>query len=244
MKIILLVLNAVHPRSAVQRIELRRMVAAWDSVRRDIEKALKALPELDPYLYDQEGRPSRLVAFVPEGSGFEIVPEPLESAGNGLYIIPPAHIPGVTPITKEELEKHRARVMFTRLLFNELRDSLAGPCLRCGQYFLLETERRKLYCSARCQRHDTAAKFTKNLNAAKHKAQLHRVRAKISEWDSLKRKPKKEWKQWVSEQLPEQANKRVEINGAYHAAVLVAITPKFITRAINKHELQPPKKEQ
>jgi len=228
MKIILLVLNAVHPRSAVQRKELRRMVAAWDSVRRDIEKALKALPELDPYLYDQEGRPSRRVAFVPEGSGFEIVPEPLESAGNGLYIIPPAHIPGVTPITEEKLEKHRARVMFTRLLFNELRDSLAGPCLQCDKYWARKPiksggySKFKLYCSRPCQQKAAAYKSTKNRQQREHADKLQRAGRAANYWSTARTKD--DWKAFVSKREPD-------------------ITPKFLTRAVNKGELKLPTKK-
>jgi hypothetical protein len=168
----------------------------------------------------------------------------LSETGRAQLVLQPiwAHI--LKPGRANQMRPDRyAALLFHVWTLNPEWDKLAGPCLHCGQYFLLKTERRTAYCSPRCHRLNSAARCTEERNKAKHEEQLKRVQAKISEWDALNHKPKKDWKQWVSERLPEQADKRVKISGAYHTVLLVAITPKFLTRAVNKGELTPPKEK-
>jgi hypothetical protein len=220
MKIILSVLNG---RDRV-RAELRRLVAAWDDAGRDVEKMLAGVPELNPYLYDQDGYPSWRVAFVPEGSGFRLVLNALESKGSGLYLIPRAHVPDVPATTDEERTMYWARETFMRLLFNELRDYLAGPCQRkqCDKYWLRKRARVTAYCSRRCCQLASATKYTRDRLEAEHKDKLKRAKAAIQTWRTA-RKVRDDWKTFVSKQEPD-------------------ITPKFLTRAVNKGELKPPKK--
>ena len=194
--------------------ELRRLVAAWDDTGRDARKTLQALPELAPYLRDKSGRPSWSLAFGVVGSGLQFIPEP------DVHDEP----------TRTAPETHEARLSFVRLLFNELRDSLAGPCKwkHCGKYFLLKGNRRKAYCSRPCCQYAAASTCTKRRLQREHADKLQRAAAAAQKWakewqQGRTRWDWKHWKQRVEEIEPD-------------------ITPKFLTRAENKGELKAPTK--
>ena len=162
---------------AVVRGELRRLVAAWDDAGRDAGKMLEALPELRPYLRDQSGLPSWRLAFGVVGSGLKFIPEPPEPTVR--------EIPSTT-----ETEVYEARLWFVRLLFNELRDSLAGPCKwkHCDKYFLLKGNRRTAYCSRSCCQYAAASICTKRRLQREHADKLQRTAAAAQKWA-------KEWHQ-------------------------------------------------
>jgi hypothetical protein len=191
--------------------ELRRLVAAWDDTGRDAGKTLQALPELNPYLHDKSGRPAWSLAFGVVGSGLQFIPEP------DVHDEP----------TRTAPETHEARLSFVRLLFNELRDSLAGPCKwkHCGKYWIREltksgTYRKSTYCCRRCCQYSAASICTKRRLQREHADKLEYVTAVAQRWAEERRKgrTRQDWKQWVNETAHD-------------------ITPKFLTRAVNKGEL-------
>ena len=201
--------NSTGPK-AVVRGELRRLVAAWDDAGRDAGKTLQALPELAPYLRDKSGRPSWSLAFGVGGSGLQFIPEP---------DVDLREVPSIT-----ETEVYKARLWFVRLLFNELRDSLAGPCKwkHCGKYFRLKGNRRTAYCSRPCCQYSAASRCTQRRLQREHADKLQRVQAAMQKWPTARTKD--DWKAFVSKQ---QELKQQELE----------ISRKFLTRAVTKGEL-------
>jgi len=189
---------------AVVRGELRRLVAAWDDAGRDAGKMLEALPELAPYLWNKSGRPAWSLALAPVGSGLQFIAEP----DVDLHDVP----------STTETEVYTARLWFVHLLFNELRDSLAGPCKwkHCGKYFLKGKRRTaSAYCSRRCCQYSAASRCTQRRLQREHADKLQQVQAAMQEWPTARTKD--DWKAFVS--------KRGEIG------------VKFLTRAVTKGEL-------
>jgi endogenous inhibitor of DNA gyrase (YacG/DUF329 family) len=76
-------------------------------------------------------------------------------------------------------------------------DKLAGPCARCGRYYLKKRESQKVYCSRRCGNNATAVARTRKRIADERKDKLHRAKTAISEWRSAK--TQQDWKHWVSQ---------------------------------------------
>lgn len=99
-------------------------------------------------------------------------------------------------------------------------DKLAGPCARCGRYYLKKRASQKIYCSRRCGNAATAVARTRERIAAERKDKLKRAKAAIRKWRSAT--TQQDWKSWV-----EQTTK---------------IDPRFLTRAVHKGDLVPPKK--
>ena len=140
--------------------------------------------------------------------------------GSGLQFIPEPDVYDVPSTTSVQI--HEARLMFVRLLFNELRDSLAGPCQwkHCGEYFLLKRNQRTAYCSRRCCQYTAASICTKRRLQRVHADKLQRAAAAAQKWakEWLQGRTRRDWKQRVNEIDPE-------------------ITPKLLTRAVTKGEL-------
>ena len=104
-------------------------------------------------------------------------------------------------------------------------DKLAGPCARCGRYYLKKRASQKVYCSRRCGNAATATKRTRQRLDKEHADKLRRAAAAGQKWvkERQQSRTRKDWKQRVSEIEP-------------------GITPKFLTRAVNKGELKAPTK--
>ncbi len=101
---------------------------------------------------------------------------------------------------------------------------VAGPCARCGNYYIKKRASQKVYCSRRCGQAATAVARTSERLKDEHKDKMKRARAVIKEWNSLKTRPSLEWKEWLKKREPD-------------------ITEKFVTRWANKNELPQPKRE-
>jgi hypothetical protein len=114
---------------------------------------------------------------------------------------------------------------FVRLITNQECDRLGGPCPRCGKYFVRKTAKPSIYCSPRCASQATAIKATIKARQEQHANKLAAAREGIEAWERLARRGrvKQPWKEWVSKYKP----------GA-------EITPKFLSRAVNRGELQGP----
>lgn len=100
-------------------------------------------------------------------------------------------------------------------------EKLAGPCARCHKYYIKKRASQKVYCSRRCGNAATAVIRTRAVLAEQHQEKLERARAAMQKWSTAR--TKEDWKVFVSN--------REE-----------GITPKFLTRAVNKGELEVPKK--
>jgi hypothetical protein len=108
---------------------------------------------------------------------------------------------------------------FLLLIMNPYANKLAGPCARCGNYYLKKRVSQKVYCSRRCGNASTATARTREKRRREHADRLRRSGAAIQKWSRAQRKM--DWKQWVSKQVCD-------------------ITPNFLTRAVNKGELKAP----
>lgn len=110
---------------------------------------------------------------------------------------------------------------FVEFLINPDCRKLAGPCDRCGRYYIRKSARNKRYCSRSCGTKATAIAATKRARTAEHQRKLERARKAIREY--AKARTKVDWKHWVALKEREEG-----------------ITPKFLTRAVNNGELQVP----
>ena len=119
------------------------------------------------------------------------------------------------------MRKSGRRVALPRLDSESEWDKLAGPCARCGRYYLKKRASQKVYCSRRCGNATTADARTRERLAREHADKLRRSQAAMQKWTTTRTKD--DWKVFVSKREPD-------------------ITPKFLTRAVNKGELKPPTK--
>ncbi len=99
-------------------------------------------------------------------------------------------------------------------------DKLAGPCARCGNYYIKKRASQDVYCSRRCGNAATAVTRTRERTHSERKGKLRRAKTAIRKWRSVK--TQQDWKSWV--------------------ARTTKIDPRFLTRAVNKGDLVPPKK--
>lgn len=99
-------------------------------------------------------------------------------------------------------------------------DKLAGPCARCGRYYLKKRASQKVYCSRRCGNAATAVARTRARIASERGDKLSRAKAAIKKWKSTA--TRQDWKHWVAQKT--------------------GIDPRFLTRAVTKGDLVPPAK--
>jgi hypothetical protein len=110
---------------------------------------------------------------------------------------------------------------FINLLLNPYCERLAGPCARCKLYFLKKRVDQKVYCSRRCDKAAGAAAATRKRLDKQRADKLNLARGIASRWK--KARTELDWKTWVTENEP-------------------ALTKTFLTQAVNRRELRPPKK--
>lgn len=159
-------------------------------------------------------------------------PNPLQGFvrvdGSGLVMIisPRSPIGDYRGVSPDDQAIDQARLVFMELLLNPQRERLSEkPCARCGRYYLKKTARQKVYCSRACSRDGTAAYATKKRLAAERQLKLQVAAEEVRNWAAAR--TKEDWKHWVCQTA---AGRRVEL------------TPKFLTRAVNKGELTEPMK--
>jgi hypothetical protein len=181
-------------------LELRELVDAWLSSGPNLEKFRQDHPKrwADAIRY-WKNTPTNLVP-VGSGGGVAIAlgPEP----GRNSY--------------------EEALRFFVWLITNRECDKLAGPCARCGDYYIRRrrSSRNKVYCSRACGQRTTARAATDKRRKQEHEDKLHRAAKLIREWEGS---PKKDdWKTFAS--------KRGDIS------------VQFLTRAVNNGELKSPTK--
>jgi hypothetical protein len=154
----------------------------------------------------------------------------LEIDGSGLrvFIYPKSQVVrGDDPnCTEQDFDLDSARQIFVTLLINPQRERLCDkPCARCGRYFLKNTPRQTVYCSRNCGKDGTAAYATKRRLKAEHQDKLRVASEGARKWATAR--TREDWKRWVSKQAEGRRK---------------GLTPKFLTRAVNKGELTEPTK--
>ena len=112
-----------------------------------------------------------------------------------------------------------AVVLAATLLGNGLSARLSDdPCPRCKKWFIKRRPVQKC-CSKRCATAFNNTVGVQSRRAADHERKLDRARAAMKTWKRTERRT--DWKVFVSEQA--------------------GLTPRFLTRAVNKNELHVPK---
>jgi hypothetical protein len=181
--------------------ELRELVDAW----------LASGPNLDKF---RQNHPKMWAGV---SRYWQITPTQLVSAdstGGGAAIALGSE-PGRNPYEE-------ALRFFVWLITNPECDRLAGPCARCGAYYIrIRRSAQNKYCSRSCGTRATAFAATRKRRDEEHADKLLRAAEGAREWTTAR--TKKEWKPWVSGRHP-------------------GITVKFLTRAVNNGELKSPTK--
>jgi len=100
-------------------------------------------------------------------------------------------------------------------------DKAVYKCDRCGNYYLSTSRRRrKRYCSRRCGSIATATESMSRRRLLDRQAKLERVARALGKLESVQPSPTSDWKTWVSDNA--------------------GVTRKFLTRAVNKGDVQAP----
>jgi hypothetical protein len=195
------------------RLELRRLVEAWNNAGRNAQKMLRQHRELDPYFEIDDGR-----------APFQGLPQ-FDGTGLKLYLFARNPV-DFSRVSGDDPTIAQARMCFMSFLLNADRDRLSEkPCARCGNYYLKNTSRQKVYCSRKCGRNATAASATKKRLDAEHAGKLRIADELAQEWRFSR--TKEGWKRWVSKQSVREG---------------VRLTPNFLTRAVKKGQLTEPSK--
>lgn len=125
------------------------------------------------------------------------------------------------PITNETgalSPQDQAFEYFMTLITNPQWEMLGGPCRRCKDFFLKKTKRRRVYCTRKCGSGITAVQAVDRYRQREHAKRIERAQDAIEQWSKAKRRLG--WKDWVSNRTD--------------------LTKKWITRAVNKGDLQHP----
>jgi hypothetical protein len=131
-------------RSPEEGKKLRSLVDRWFDSGPDLQKMLIEDPELHRQL--NNGR----CHVVPTGTGGRLLALPA-GAGQG-------------PLSGDQA----ALTLFTTLVTHPLASRLGNRCEKCGQYYLKNSMRQKLYCSSRCARSRSALSSARKQRTAKH----------------------------------------------------------------------------
>jgi hypothetical protein len=106
--------------------------------------------------------------------------------------------PELTPGQVDQMRPERfAALLFHVGTLNPEWDKLAGPCARCGNYYIKKRASQDVYCSRRCGNAATAVTRTRERIKAEHDDKMNRAKAAIREW--RRAKTQQDWKRWVSQ---------------------------------------------
>ena len=182
---------------------LRELVGAWQSSGPRLDNFALTHKDLwaDITVYWEEGRQLNPLRLVPSPGG-----------GAGLFM-------NCRP--ERDPQKEALRI-FIELLLNPDCSRLAGPCARCGRYYVRGRQRNKVYCSRSCGTRSTALAATRKRRSEEHAHKLLRASRLAERWRNGR--TKRDWKKWISSKAPD-------------------ITPKFLTRAVNCGSLTAPTRD-
>jgi hypothetical protein len=181
--------------------QLRELVDAWLASGPNLRKFKKSHPKMWEAVSEY----------------WRITPTVLVSAdstGGGAAI---AHCPEPGRNSYEE-----ALRFFVWLITNPECERLAGPCARCGTYYIRirRSVRNKVYCSRSCGTRATALAAMGKKRNEEHASKLREAARAIRKWENSPTKD--DWKAFV-------------IRRGH-------MTARFLTRAVNNGELKPPRK--
>jgi hypothetical protein len=119
-----------------------------------------------------------------------------------LVLQPSTEIKALSPMPEPQEVEKRAELL-AALLFhvgtlNPEWDKLAGPCARCGRYYLKKRASQNVYCRRKCGNAATAGVRTRERIDAEHKAKMNHAKTAIKDWKRAK--TQEDWKRWVSQE--------------------------------------------
>ena len=115
---------------------------------------------------------------------------------------------------------HQAVLWFAHLVLNPLGEKLAGPCARCGRYFIKSRSDHDKYCDGGCGSKASAAVRMERKRREQRQSQLADARIAAQEWaDSAS---SLDWKEFVAQKL--------------------GCTKKWVTIATRRYGLEEPRK--
>jgi hypothetical protein len=202
------------------RFRLRAWVQAWQASGPNLERMTKDFAERDRFALTVA---LRTHWHQTSGAGAELLllpdyPTMAEFLGEERVWLngPPGESNSWEPTPEA-----RAMMLFHLLTINPLCEKLAGPCPRCDRYYVKKRASQKVYCSRRCGNAATAVERTRERIAGERGEKLARARAAIKKWKATA--TQQDWKVWVASKT--------------------GIDQRFLTRAITKGDLVPPKQE-
>jgi hypothetical protein len=151
-----------------------------------------------------------------------------DNMSKGRFLIQPHGIGGkIMPIPYGAVNpgpssKEAALAMFTSLMTHPRIEAFGGPCKRCSRYYLRKTTRQSIYCSRRCGAASHATFYTRARREKIHKEKLDLAKSAVAEWTPGRNN--RDWKRGVAREA--------------------GVTVKWLTRAVNKGELNAPKQSE
>jgi hypothetical protein len=188
--------DALNSKTREETVELRRLVAAWFASGPNLRKMLHS--DFVVWRAVQNSWASRYL--------------PTKTGRANIVLFPKG------PPPDKESAEDEARLLFAALTLNPQCNLLAGPCARCGAYYIKKTQRQKVYCSQRCGSAATALPAVRKKRADEHARKITLARAVLSRW-----KPTSDEQSWK-----ERVSKRT------------GLSVKWLSRAANRGEISPP----
>jgi hypothetical protein len=199
------------------RSHLRAWIEAWQASGPNLKKLFGGLPE-----------PQRMALRV----AMRTIWNPRDDAKGELLFVPDypelEKLLGEQRVWLKRADNKReltpeveAMTLFHLLTVTPGCEKVAGPCRRCDRYYIKKRASQNVYCSRRCGNAATAVLRTTERLAKEREDKLERAGAAIKTWSRAA--TRQDWKRWV-------ANK-------------TGIDLRFLTRAVTKGDLMPPKLE-
>ena len=136
-------------------------------------------------------------------------------SGTGRIVLVPG-IEGMEPSNPETI----ALDLFRGLLMNPYSEYLGGPCVRCDRYYVKKTKAQTHYCSQACGHKDSSAGTNRRDRQKTNSHKLVEATKYVDAWKTARTKDA--WKSWVSKRSN--------------------ISKNWLTRAVNRGDLQEPEK--
>jgi hypothetical protein len=160
--------------------ELRRLVEKWAASGPNLRKLFRQEPELVHRTKD-----GTTIFYATRSGRGHLDWSPLTQRPH------PSEFES-TPISpRDEALKH-----FMILISNPEWTLLAGPCKRCGDYFLKKTARKRVYCSKTCGATATAVPSITRKRQQERAAKIANAQERIDRYQFTKSWP--DWKRWVA----------------------------------------------
>lgn len=209
--------NALNSESQRKlRFHLRGWVAAWQESGPNLKKMFENVPDLQRKALTVAMR----TLWNPQaGAKAELLFVPDYPELEDVFGAERVWMEG--PDGKRKLTPEvQALVLFHQLTVIPGCEKIAGPCPRCDRYYIKKRASQKVYCSRRCGNAATAVVRTRERIASERKDKIIRAKAAMKKWKPATRL---DWKHWVANET--------------------GIDPRFLTRAVTKGDLVPPKQE-